>query len=156
MEDSHNGVRAAHAARNSKAVAHEEFHAQRRQLEADGATNDRETARLVDAVKDMAARKLLAGDASNSADRVSIDAIAELRARESLEEGAGGKPRTNRWKSYRDAPAKTPESDAMSKALLKRGFKFVGSTIVYAFMQAVGMVNDHRVSCFRHREVQDS
>jgi len=66
---------------------------------------------------------------------------------------AGGKPRSNRWKSYRDAPAKTPESDAMSKALLAYGCKFVGSTICYAFMQATGMVNDHETGCCRHHDV---
>lgn len=54
----------------------------------------------------------------------------------------------NRWKSFRDAPTRTPESDAMSKDLQKRGFKFVGSTICYAYMQAVGMVSDHEESCF--------
>ena len=62
----------------------------------------------------------------------------------------GGKPKQNRWKTIAAAPAKTPESDALSKDLLKRGFKFVGSTICYAFMQAVGMVNDHTVDCFRY------
>jgi len=62
----------------------------------------------------------------------------------------GGEPRINRWKSLAEVPATTPESDAMSKALKARGFKFVGSTICYAFMQAVGMVNDHTVDCFRH------
>jgi len=65
----------------------------------------------------------------------------------------GGKPIQNRRKSLGKVPARTPESDAMSKDLLKRGFKFVGSTICYAFMQAVGMVNDHTVDCFRHRQV---
>ena len=65
----------------------------------------------------------------------------------------GGKPRVNKWKSPRQVPARTAESDAMSKDLKKRGFKFVGSTICYAFMQAVGMVNDHSVSCFRYRLV---
>ena len=65
----------------------------------------------------------------------------------------GGKPRQNAWTSMKQVPAKTPESDAMSKDLLKRGFKFVGSTICYALMQAVGMVNDHPVDCFRHRQV---
>jgi DNA-3-methyladenine glycosylase I len=59
-------------------------------------------------------------------------------------------PRQNRWKSRTQVPASTPQSDAMSKALKLRGFNFVGSTICYAFMQAVGMVNDHVVSCFRH------
>ena len=66
----------------------------------------------------------------------------------------GGKPIQNRWKEHKELPAKTLESDAMSKDLLKRGFKFVGSTICYAFMQAVGMVNDHLVTCFRHEEVK--
>jgi DNA-3-methyladenine glycosylase I len=65
----------------------------------------------------------------------------------------GGQPKQNHRQSMKEVPAKTPESDAMSKALLQRGFKFVGSTICYAFMQAVGMVNDHLVTCYRHREV---
>lgn len=65
----------------------------------------------------------------------------------------GGEPKQNAWKSIKDVPAKTTESDAMSKDLKRRGFKFVGSTICYAFMQAVGMVNDHLVGCFRHGEV---
>ena len=63
----------------------------------------------------------------------------------------GGKPRINRWKSLKQLPAKTSESDAMSKDLKKRGFNFVGSTICYAFRQATGMVNDHAVNCFRYR-----
>jgi DNA-3-methyladenine glycosylase I len=62
----------------------------------------------------------------------------------------GGEPRLNRWRSMREVPARTAESDAMSKALRRRGFRFVGSTICYAFMQAVGMVNDHTIDCFRH------
>lgn len=62
----------------------------------------------------------------------------------------GGKTIKNEWKMLKEIPAKTDESDAMSKDLKKRGFKFVGSTICYAFMQAVGMVNDHTVDCFRH------
>lgn len=62
----------------------------------------------------------------------------------------GGKPKVNQRKSLREVPPRTPESDAMSKDLLRRGFKFVGSTICYAFMQAVGMVNDHTVDCFRY------
>jgi len=64
----------------------------------------------------------------------------------------GGKPRINKWATHTKIPAKTPESDAMSKDLIKRGFRFVGSTICYAFMQATGMVNDHTTSCFRHDE----
>ena len=59
----------------------------------------------------------------------------------------------NRWKSIKEIPARTVESDAMSKELKRRGFRFVGSTICYAFMQAAGMVNDHIVKCFRYREV---
>jgi len=65
----------------------------------------------------------------------------------------GGKQLQNRRMSMKDIPATTKESDAMSKDLLKRGFKFVGSTICYAFMQAVGMVNDHQTNCFRYGQV---
>ena len=66
----------------------------------------------------------------------------------------GGKPIVNKWKSIKELPATSKESDAMSKDLKKRGFKFVGSTICYAYMQAAGMVNDHIVSCFRYKEVR--
>jgi DNA-3-methyladenine glycosylase I len=66
-----------------------------------------------------------------------------------------GKPRVNSPKSMKQVPASTPQSDAMSKDLKKRGFNFVGSTICYAFMQAVGMVNDHVVECFRYKVVAD-
>lgn len=64
-----------------------------------------------------------------------------------------GRPVQNAWKEQKQVPATSPVSDAMSKDLKKRGFSFVGSTIIYAHMQAVGMVNDHVVSCFRHSEV---
>ncbi len=64
----------------------------------------------------------------------------------------GGKPIQNAWKSMDELPATSPEAEAMSKALKKEGFNFVGPTIVYAFMQAVGMVNDHLLDCFRHGE----
>ncbi len=63
------------------------------------------------------------------------------------------RPKQNARRALREIPARTPESDAMSKDLKRRGFRFVGSTICYAFMQAVGMVNDHVVDCFRYREV---
>jgi DNA-3-methyladenine glycosylase I len=66
----------------------------------------------------------------------------------------GGKPRVNALKGFKQLQSRTAESDAMSKDLKKRGFTFVGSTICYAFMQAVGMINDHLVTCFRYREVQ--
>lgn len=66
-----------------------------------------------------------------------------------------GRPVQNRWKRITDIPSSTPESDAVSKDLIKRGFKFVGTTICYAFMQAVGMVNDHVVDCFRYKELKN-
>ena len=65
----------------------------------------------------------------------------------------GGRPKQNAWAAMKEVPARTAESDAMSKDLLKRGFKFVGSTICYALMQAVGLVNDHTVDCHRHKAV---
>lgn len=65
----------------------------------------------------------------------------------------GGKPIYNQWKSHHQVPVNTTLSDNMSKDLKKRGFKFVGTTICYSFMQAVGMVNDHLTCCFRHREI---
>jgi DNA-3-methyladenine glycosylase I len=64
-----------------------------------------------------------------------------------------GAPKQNAWRTLKDVPAKTAESDAMSKSLQSRGFKFVGTTICYAFMQAVGMVNDHLTGCFRFQEL---
>ena len=68
----------------------------------------------------------------------------------------GGNPIQNRWRTLADVPARTAESDALSRDLLRRGFKFVGSTICYAFMQAIGMVNDHLVTCPRHAELSGS
>jgi len=68
----------------------------------------------------------------------------------------GHKTIHNKWRSLKELPANTSESDAMSKDLKKRGFKFVGSTICYAFMQAVGMVNDHMVGCFRYKECKNA
>jgi DNA-3-methyladenine glycosylase I len=65
----------------------------------------------------------------------------------------GGKTKVNSWKSLKEIPAFTKESDIMSKELKARGFKFVGSTICYAFMQAAGLVNDHTVDCFRYKEL---
>lgn len=89
------------------------------------------------------------------------NAQAYLKVREEFEtfdeyiwQFVGGMPKQNRFVSMKQVPAKTAESDAMSKDLLKRGFKFVGSTICYAYMQAVGMVNDHLVACFRHSQVR--
>ena len=68
----------------------------------------------------------------------------------------GGAPRTNRWRSHSQTPAETPESRALSKALKAAGFRFVGPTTCYAFMQAVGMINDHLVGCYRHAEIAGS
>ena len=68
----------------------------------------------------------------------------------------GGKAIQNRWRTLADVPARTAESDAVSRDLLRRGFKFVGSTICYAFMQAIGMVNDHLVTCPRYAELDGS
>jgi len=67
----------------------------------------------------------------------------------------GGKTIQNKWKISEEVPVSTPQSDAMSKDLKKRGFKFVGSTICYAFMQAAGLVNDHLVDCFRHEQLNN-
>jgi DNA-3-methyladenine glycosylase I len=66
----------------------------------------------------------------------------------------GGVPIQNKWRTHSEIPANTPESDALSRELKRRGFKFVGTTICYAHMQATGMVNDHTTDCFRHRELQ--
>jgi DNA-3-methyladenine glycosylase I len=67
-----------------------------------------------------------------------------------------GRPRLNRWKTIREIPPTSNESDAFSKDLKRRGFSFVGSTVIYAHMQAVGMVNDHLVDCFRYREIRQT
>lgn len=109
-------------------------------------------------------RKLLA-DPGIVRNRQKIDAAignarAYLELRESgvrfgrfLWQFVDGAPKQNTWKTPRQIPAKTKESEAMSTALVERGFRFVGPTIVYAFMQAVGMVNDHIVTCYRHDEL---
>jgi DNA-3-methyladenine glycosylase I len=65
----------------------------------------------------------------------------------------GGRPKRNRWRTLEEIPAETPESQSMSKDLKRRGFRFVGPTVCYAFMQAAGLVNDHVTSCFRYREI---
>jgi len=114
---------------------------------------------------DDAKKAALLADAGIIRNRAKVDAaVLNARAWLALRDGGidpvawlwrfvDGSPRQNEFESFADIPATTVESDAMSKALKARGFKFVGSTICYAFMQAVGMVNDHPVDCFRHREV---
>ena len=86
--------------------------------------------------------------------RATLDVRDELGSLDSyLWSFVDGRPIKNRWKRLGELPAETPASKAMSKDLKKRGFRFVGPTICYAFMQSVGMVNDHVTTCFRHREV---
>ena len=85
--------------------------------------------------------------------RVALEVIGEHGSLDAyLWSFVDGTPIVNRWREQGEVPATTPLSERMSKALAKRGFRFVGSTICYAFMQATGMVNDHLVSCFRHEE----
>ena len=108
----------------------------------------------------------LMADAGIVRNRLKIEsAITNARAFLDVQKEAGsfdayvwrfvdGKPRINAVRALGDVPASTPQSDAMSKDLKKRGFRFVGTTICYAFMQATGMVNDHDIRCFRYRQVQ--
>jgi len=110
-------------------------------------------------------QKLL-GDPAIIRNRLKIEsAVRNARAFLAIQEEFGsfdaycwkfvdGRPRQNRWKAMRQIPATSPESDAFSKDLKRRDFRFVGSTILYAHMQAVGMVNDHLVDCFRYREIR--
>jgi DNA-3-methyladenine glycosylase I len=111
-------------------------------------------------------RESLMGDAGIVRNRLKIESsISNAKAFLAVQDEYGkfdefiwsfvdGKPMQNSWKSLNEVPAHTAESDAMSKELKRRGFKFVGSTICYAFMQAVGMVNDHLVECFRYKELK--
>jgi DNA-3-methyladenine glycosylase I len=105
----------------------------------------------------------LIADAGIVRNRLKIEsAIANARATLALEESlnelvwsfVGGEPRQNRFKKLGDIPAETAESKAMSKELKRQGFRFVGPTICYAFMQACGLVNDHTTDCFRYRELE--
>ncbi len=86
--------------------------------------------------------------------RATLEAVDEFGSLDALLWSfVEGRPIVNRWKSLKELPAQTDASQAMSRALKKRGFRFVGPTVCYAFMQAVGMVNDHVVDCFRYRAV---
>jgi DNA-3-methyladenine glycosylase I len=117
------------------------------------------------AAYDEAKVQELLGDAGIVRNRMKIEsAVQNARAFLEVQEEFGsfdayiwrfvdGVPKTNAWQTMHEIPAKTPDSDIISKDLGKRGFKFVGSTICYAFMQAAGLVNDHVVSCFRYNEV---
>ena len=104
----------------------------------------------------------LMGDAGIVRNRLKIEStVANARAILALDEPladylwsfVGGEPKVNRFRTIAEIPAETPESKAMSKDLKKRGFRFVGPTVCYAFMQATGLVNDHVVDCFRYPEV---
>ncbi|HSD30913.1 MAG TPA: DNA-3-methyladenine glycosylase I [Gemmatimonadales bacterium] len=113
-----------------------------------------------------ARRRRLLADPGIVRNRQKIDAaIANARAFLEMREAGvrfgrflwdfvDGEPKQNRWRSLRQIPATSPESERMSKALVEQGFRFVGPTICYAFMQAVGMVNDHIVTCYRHAELR--
>jgi len=115
---------------------------------------------------DKRKQRALLADSGIIRNRLKIEsAIANARAFLAVQEAVGsfdayiwsfvgGQPRQHMRRSLKDVPARSAESDAMSKDLKRRGFRFVGSTICYAFMQAVGMVNDHLVDCFRHAELR--
>jgi len=108
----------------------------------------------------------LTGDPSIIRNRMKIEsAVRNARAFLAIQDEFGsfdaycwrfvdGRPRVNRWKAMKEIPATSHESDAFSKDLKRRGFSFVGSTVIYAHMQAVGMVNDHLIGCFRYRETK--
>jgi len=116
---------------------------------------------------DAARRRALLQDERIIRNRLKIEsAIANARAFLAVQQAFGsfdayswrfvnGVPRQNAWRSLREIPPSTPQSDAFSKDLRQRGFGFVGTTIIYAHMQACGMVNDHLVGCFRHAEVAE-
>jgi DNA-3-methyladenine glycosylase I len=96
-------------------------------------------------------RKIASAIANAQAALALVDEYGSLA--QAIWQFVGGRPKQNAWRTLSEIPTKTPESEAMSKFLIKRGFRFVGPTICYAFMQAVGMVNDHTVDCFRYGEV---
>ncbi len=118
-----------------------------------------------DAAYDAAKRRILLADPRIVRNRLKIEsAVRNARAFLDIahEFGSfdayvwpfvGGRPIVHRFRTMKDIPARTEESDALSKDLKKRGMNFVGTTILYAFMQATGLVNDHLVTCFRHREL---
>ncbi len=111
---------------------------------------ERETQRLLADVGIVRNRLKIAATIGNA--RATLAVQAQYGSLDSfLWDFVDGKPIINHWRSLSEVPVSTPQSDAMSKALKRLGFKFVGSTICYAFMQAVGMVNDHTVDCFRYR-----
>ena len=114
--------------------------------------DERKTARLLQDSGIVRNRLKIAAAVQNA--RAFLEVQAEFETFDSyIWQFVEGHPRKNRWKKPGEIPARTPQSDAMSKDLQRRGFKFVGSTICYAFMQATGMVNDHVQGCFRWSEI---
>jgi DNA-3-methyladenine glycosylase I len=112
---------------------------------------DKRIARLLENPAIIRNRQKIAAAVNNA--RRFLEVLAEFGSFDRYIWGfVEGRTIQNKWRSLQELPAKTAESDALSKDLKRRGFKFVGSTIVYAHMQAVGLVNDHLVSCFRHKE----
>jgi DNA-3-methyladenine glycosylase I len=117
--------------------------------------DDRELARLVETPGIIRNRQKLAASITNAKEVLAVQ--KEFGSLDSyLWQFVDNKPKVNTWKRSGQIPASTSESEAMSRALIKRGFKFVGPTICYAFMQAAGLVNDHLASCFRYAELGKS
>jgi DNA-3-methyladenine glycosylase I len=117
--------------------------------------DDRELARLVETPGIIRNRQKLAASITNAKEVLAVQ--KEFGSLDSyLWQFVDNKPKVNTWKRSGQIPASTSESEAMSRALIKRGFKFVGPTICYAFMQAAGLVNDHLASCFRYAELAKS
>ena len=115
--------------------------------------NERKIARLLNDTGIVRNRLKIASAIQNA--RALLEVKREFKSFDKyLWQFVGGAPKRNAWKAMREVPAETPEALALSKDLRKRGFNFVGPTICYAFIQAVGMVNDHLVDCFRYREIR--
>ncbi|MEX2102637.1 MAG: DNA-3-methyladenine glycosylase I [Gaiellaceae bacterium] len=118
------------------------------ELEAVASFGDRDVERLLADAGIVRHRGKIEAAIANARAALELDSLSEF-----LWSFVGGRPLQNAWKATGELPAETPESKAMSKELKRRGFRFVGPTTCYAFMQAAGLVNDHTVDCFRYREV---
>lgn len=116
--------------------------------------SDKKVERLLQNEKIVRSKTKIAATIGNAQSWLTIMEQGDGSFRDFLWDFVGGDPIVNHLTNYRDGPTKSQESEALSKALKKAGFKFVGPVIVYAFMQAVGMVNDHEVTCPRHKAVQ--
>ena len=116
--------------------------------------SDKKVERLLNDASIIRSKTKIAATIGNAKLWLDIMQAGETAFSDFLWEFVDGRPIINHWKNFRDAPVQSPESEAMSKALKKCGFKFCGPVIIYAFMQAVGMINDHEVDCPRHAAVQ--